>query len=59
MIACANKNSKIVKLLVENYPSIVNQKDKDGVTGFMFACSNNNNLETIKLLLNKYPEIIN
>ena len=38
MYACLYNSLEVVKMLLEKYPYIINQKDNDGVTGFMFAC---------------------
>ena len=58
MIACTNNSLKLIELLLERYPDIINQKDNKGWTGFMIACEYNS-LEVIELLLTKYPDIIN
>ena len=53
-----NDSLEVVKLLLQKHPDIINEKDKDGGIGFMYACSNNS-LEVVKLLLEKYPDIVN
>ena len=58
MQACINNSLDVVKLLLEKYSDIINQKDNNGWTGFLYACSYNT-LEIIKLLLKKHPDIIN
>ena len=45
-------------MLLEKYPYIINQRNDNRETGFMFACGNDC-LEVVELLLDKYPDIIN
>ena len=49
--ACeCSKKIEIVKLLIENFPSIVNQMGNYRKTGFILACEKNN-INIVKLLL--------
>ena len=34
IFACYNNRLKVVELLLEKYPDIINQKDNDGKTGY-------------------------
>ena len=58
MYACEYNSLEVVKLLLEKYPDIINQKNKYGWTGFMYACLCIG-LKVVELLLEKYPDITN
>ena len=38
--------------MIDEYPSIIYQKDNDGYTGFIWACIENS-LEVVQLLIDK------
>ena len=50
-------NLEVVQLLIDKYPSIVDQKSDNGRTGFIEACIWNN-LEVVQLLIDKFPSIV-
>ena len=52
-----DKNIKILELLINEFPEIINQRDRDSKTGFLLACGVGN-YKIVDFLLNQYPNII-
>ena len=44
--------------MLNRYLDIINQKDIDGWTGFIFACSNDS-LKVVKVLIGMFPDVTN
>ena len=58
MYACKENSIEVVSLFLSKCPSIIEQRDKYGWTGFIFACYHNK-IKIVKLMIDdKYPNII-
>ena len=51
------KNVKIIELLINKFPEIINQRNKDSKTGFLLACQRGN-YKIVDFLLSKNPNVI-
>ena len=42
LLACLDGSTEVVELLIDKYPHVIEQKDRDGLIGLAHACINNN-----------------